>query len=166
MTDWRPIPSLDGVYEASSCGLVRRVKAGQGTKVRLIKAHSFGNGYLRVTTCLEGKRTTHLVHRLVHEAFLGPIPEGHDVCHRNHDRQDNRAVNLYAGTRSENILQSVADGRPIGQGMKGRRPATTKLTPGQRLEVIARYAAGAYQTDIAAEYGITQCRVSQIIRGL
>ena len=164
--DWRPIPSLDGTYEASSCGLIRRVKAGQGTATGLMKLRVAFGGYLSVSVCLKGKKTTLLVHRLVHEAFLGPIPEGHDVCHRNHNRQDNRAVNLYAGTRSENILQSVADGRPVGQGMKGRRPANAKLTPGQRLEVIARYAAGAYQTDIAAEYGIAQCRVSQIIRGL
>ncbi len=33
-------------------------------------------------------------HRLVWEAAHGPIPDGHQIHHRNHDRTDNRLENL------------------------------------------------------------------------
>ena len=36
------------------------------------------------------------------------------------------------------------------------KPASTKLKEHQNLEIVVRYAAGAYQQDIAEEYGITQ----------
>lgn len=44
-----------------------------------------------------------MLHKVIAELFLGPRPAyKHEVCHRNGNRDDNRASNLYWGTRHEN----------------------------------------------------------------
>src|SRR5690606_32157657 len=47
---------------------------------------------------------------LVAAAFLGPRPEGSEVCHINGDPADNRVENLRYGSRSENVLDQVRHG--------------------------------------------------------
>ena len=42
------------------------------------------------------------LHALVCETFHGPRPEGMLCCHRDDDQNNNRADNLYWGTRAEN----------------------------------------------------------------
>ena len=57
-----------------------------------------GKGYLRVR--INGK--SYMVHRLVAEAFIGPIPDGCQIDHLNRNPQDNRCENLLIVTRSQN----------------------------------------------------------------
>lgn len=57
------------------------------------------DGYLVVPLALDGRRVRLLAHRLVYEARIGPIPEGHLVRQRNGDRADNRPGNLVAVPR-------------------------------------------------------------------
>ncbi len=54
------------------------------------------DGYLVVPLALGGRRVRLLAHRLVYEARVGPIPEGHLVRQRNGNRADNRPENLVA----------------------------------------------------------------------
>ena len=157
----KPIPSTGGVYAADANGAIWRV-SGYGTpKPRKLKPSPQRNGYLNVSVSVDNRQKRVRVHRLVAEAFLGPGPKGHDVCHLNHDRTDNRPENLKYGTRSENCKMSSAN---YGHWLKGVKPSNTKLKEHQNLEIVARYAAGAYQQDIADEYGVTQGLVSKIIR--
>ena len=51
--------------------------------------------YLRVILCGVGKnRTTALIHRLVAAAFIGEIPNGYQVHHRDGNKQNNTMANL------------------------------------------------------------------------
>jgi len=50
------------------------------------------------------------VHHLVAAAFIGPRPEGSEVCHGPGGFLDNRAVNLRYDTHHENIRDKIADG--------------------------------------------------------
>lgn len=50
------------------------------------------------------------VHQLVALAFIGPRPDGMDVCHNNGDGQDNRPGNLRYDTRTSNNRDTVAHG--------------------------------------------------------
>lgn len=43
-----------------------------------------------------GKRVTKRIHRLVYEAFIGDIPKGYVVHHKDGNRQNNRVENLIA----------------------------------------------------------------------
>lgn len=45
---------------------------------------------------------TRYVHDLVAEAFLGPKPQGLEVCHGDNNTRNNAASNLRYATRSEN----------------------------------------------------------------
>lgn len=51
------------------------------------------------------------VHSLVLETFVGPCPVGMEALHDNDVRDDNRLSNLSWGTRSQNVLDSVRNGR-------------------------------------------------------
>ena len=68
--------------------------------------------YLQVK--INGK--LYLVHRLVAEAFIGPIPEGYEVDHINRCRSDNRVDNLRIVTRSKNQRNTAQHDRVEAQG--------------------------------------------------
>ena len=158
------IPSTDGVYGADEQGVIWRLAPSNISKEpRPLKPIEGKDSYLRVSLCIENQARTRTVHSLVAEAHHGPRPEGLDVCHLNHQRDDNRPENLAYGTREENCQMSSAN---YGHWRKGKKPAVAKLADHQFQEIINRYAMGAYQADIAKEYGIGQTRVSQIVRSV
>lgn len=47
---------------------------------------------------------------MVAAAFIGPKPDGMEVRHLNDIRDDNRAVNIAYGTRSQNMYDSIRNG--------------------------------------------------------
>lgn len=115
---WKPVVGYEGLYEVSDLGRIKRLKRvsmiGKVLKEKLLKP-SDTNGYLYVSLSSQsGVRKTLLTHRLVAATFIGKIPEGHDVCHSNGIRSDNRVLNLRYGTRSENMKEAVAHGSLSG----------------------------------------------------
>lgn len=110
--EWNPIPSLDGEYFASTLGRIARVSDQK------LMRFVMNDGYLYVA--IDGKN--HRAHRLVAEAFLGPCPDGLQVCHINCIKHDNRIDNLKYGTPSENALDSFHD-RMRRLGLDGKSPA-------------------------------------------
>lgn len=114
---WKPVVGYEGHYEVSNLGNVRSVdrtvvyKTGQtrhykGRTLKLKPSH----GYWRVELSRNSKPTCFQVHRLVLSAFVGPLPEGKEVCHNNGNPGDNRLENLRYGTKSENNLDRVKHG--------------------------------------------------------
>lgn len=99
---WRDVVGYEGIYEVSNNGLVR-TKEGKTTytehhgvrvwKQRILKAKlSKKDGYYRVSLWKDGEEKTHLVHRLVAEAFI-PKVEGKNFV--NHiDGKGNHVDNL------------------------------------------------------------------------
>ena len=71
-----------------------------------------GNGYLNVR--INGKQ--YLVHRLVAEAFIGPIPDGYEVDHINRRRDSNFVKNLRITTRSGNSRNTSEHDRVEARG--------------------------------------------------
>ncbi len=117
MTEWRPVPGWEGLYEVSSDGRVRslsrRVRqsrwptsTGRTIQTRELKIRpDKRDGYARVGLCRDGRHETHKVHRLVALAFLADswFP-GAEVCHGIGGPFDNRVENLRWDTPSENQL--------------------------------------------------------------
>lgn len=107
---WKPIPGYEGWYEVSDHGRVRSLDRTTPRKRsgRMIALSKDGKGYFKVSLCKNGTEFTAKVHKLVAQTFL-PDPVGELwVLHRNGDQQDNRAENLYWGTPSDNMKDSVA----------------------------------------------------------
>lgn len=123
---WRPIPGFEGYYEASDQGRVRsldrtisdsagRTQTLRGrvlTNVPHYAQRSTGRRCIFVAVNLKrgGESRTETVHKLVMATFVGPRPDGAEVCHRNGDAQDCRLVNMYYGTASNNAFDRVRHG--------------------------------------------------------
>jgi hypothetical protein len=116
MTEWQPVVSYEGRYEVSDDGRVRSLDcvvpnrySGRPVKGRELKPWAKPpGGYLMVNLGHSDKRT---IHRLVLEAFVGPCPIGQEALHANDIATDNRRENLRWGTRSENKIDAVRNGR-------------------------------------------------------
>ncbi|MCJ7859249.1 NUMOD4 motif-containing HNH endonuclease [Corynebacterium kalidii] len=108
---WKPIPGYEGYYEVSDQGRVKRVarmatdKSGRRKFYpERIKSPRTEKrfGYKLAGLSVGGRGKSIRVHRLVMAAFVGPCPEGMEVCHNNGDPADNRLVNLRYDTRVGN----------------------------------------------------------------
>jgi hypothetical protein len=118
---WRPVVGHENSYEVSEDGRVRTkarvVQRGCVTsklKAKELKTVLGGRceNYLRVMLSAERKRHAY-VHHLVAEAFLGEQPNDTVICHKNDISKDNRAANLYYGTREENDFDKYINALPL-----------------------------------------------------
>ena len=133
---WSPIAGFEDSYEVSNHGhvrsLPRTVGAANGKtknlKSRPLPGYAAKSGHRYVDLYCKGIRTKVAVHRLVLETFVGPCPAGLEGCHRNDDPADNRLENLYWGTRSDNLLDAVRNGRH-GYSRRDRCSNGHKYTP-------------------------------------
>lgn len=113
---WRPVVGYEGAYEVSDLGRVRSldraVPAGRGRTRKSsgrVLSQYLGN-YAKVRLKVDGAGSTKNVHALVAETFLGPRPDGLEVCHNNGDASDNRLANLRYDTHSANQSDQIAHG--------------------------------------------------------
>jgi hypothetical protein len=146
---WQYVPGSDGMYEVSSRG---RVWSNRSNKIMSLSVAN--TGYHQVN--LAG-RIRH-VQRLVLEAFVGPCPIGHEACHGNGFKTDNRLENLRWDTRRGNM----ADASRHGTTNRGERNHSSKLT---REQVLTIRAASGTQREIAARFGVSREQVRDIRSG-
>ena len=93
---WSKIKSFPR-YEISDDGMV------YDTKFDRFLIPSNNNGYLWVWVhSIDGKRYKKSIHRLVYEAFVGPIPEGLEINHKDEVKSNNNLSNLESLTKKEN----------------------------------------------------------------
>lgn len=113
------------------------------------------HGYGVITR--DGKRMT--THRLSYELHNLPIPEGSVVCHRCDVRLCVRPSHLFLGSVGDNNRDMWSKGR--GRGLD---PHNGVLTNDQRRTAVARVAAGATRTAVAAELGVTRQAITHLIK--
>ena len=136
---WKPIPGWEGYYEVSNQGKVRSLdritSAGNIKRGRLMKLGTVA-GYKHVALCVNGQVTQRKVHQLVLEAFVGPCPKGHLVCHKDGSRDNNHIENLRWGTPTSNNLDTIRHGRH-------KQASATHCARGHRLETpnLAQWAS-------------------------
>lgn len=116
---WRPVAGFRaGCYEVSDRGRVRSLdkldRRGIFHPGKVLKPDSTKDGHLRVTLCVDHARHRRFVHRLMWEAFVGPIPDGMLIRHRNDVPDDNRLGNLDLGTVKDNVGDAIALGSHCG----------------------------------------------------
>lgn len=93
---WKQL-SIPG-YEVSDEGHVWSNKTN-----RVLRPGTNGSGYHYCCLRANGKTINRQIHKIVIEAFLGPVPKGKVIDHINGDKTDNCLSNLRIVTPSDNI---------------------------------------------------------------
>lgn len=97
--EWKSVYGFEDTYLINKDGEVlavdKMVNAAYGSKQlrkqHFMKIHTNNKGYFYFSPYTKRK---YFIHKCIYEAFVGPIPEGYDLHHINHNHQDNRLENL------------------------------------------------------------------------
>jgi hypothetical protein len=154
--EWRPVVGFEGYYEVSDLGRVRSISrfvtAGYGLKYcdgRVLKP-SNSRGYLKLMLTAGPKRRSVTVHKVVADAFIGPLPEGFHVNHKDANKQNNSASNLEHVTPDGNIQHAVS----LGLMSRGESHGLAKLTDQIVLQVRRLTKQGVTARELSERFGV------------
>ena len=159
---WKPVKGYEGLYEVSNEGRVRSLdrEVKRTSKLnkpclmsltgRLIKPRLLKRGYLAVDLYCCGNQSTHRIHRLVLEAFIGLAPDGMECCHYDDDPFNNHLSNLRWDTHQNNLI----DLEKNGGRAKGSKIPSSLLTEAQVSKVKWALSHSFTQAEIARHYGV------------
>lgn len=162
--EWKDIPGYEGKYQASTAGRIRsidrrvRVVVHGKEATRLMRGRVLRPGVCgksgHVSVVLGHGANGSPVHMLVAVTFIGPRPEGMDVCHNDGNPKNNTVTNLRYDTRSENNKDVLR------QGKRWRKLSLADVD--NIREMLAEGKTGA---EIAKTVGLSQTQVSRIKLG-
>lgn len=162
MEEWRPVTigGLPWLYAVSDHGRVMRIAGGGPGQGRLLAQWRNHKGY--PTVFLRGANHSRnvFVHRLVAEAFIGHIPAGRQVNHRDGRRANNRASNLEYVTQGENMRHAYRLG--LQRARRGEASTNAKLTADGVRDIRQRRRAGEARCSIGRRYGIDHATVRDV----
>jgi hypothetical protein len=162
---WKPIPGYDG-YEVSDLGRVRSWQCHATSKVvptvpHILRPGTTTSGYLFVNLMQEGRHTNCPIHRTVLLAFVSPCPIGHEGCHWDGDRLNNRLSNLRWGTPKEN----AADSNRHGHHRRGSEMLSAQFTDAQVIEMRQLWAQGAQLPALGAMFHACKGTIFNVVSG-
>ena len=163
---WKPVREFPDHYEISNLGRLRRTKAYRGVEAGRVRKPQMLGKYPAYWLSVAQSTFARSTHRLVADAFLGPIPEGMQVNHIDGDKMNCHVSNLEIVTNSENRAHAY---RVLGvtpnRGAVGVKNPNVKLD-WQKVDAIRRdYVAGVrtYQS-LADEHGVSKVLIGQVVR--
>jgi hypothetical protein len=105
---WKSIAGYEDYYEVSNLGRVRSMRSGRGTFMgRILKTPPDTDGYPRVRLSKCNRVLDVNVHVLVAVTFLGPVPNGYEVDHKDDIRGNARLDNLQYLTHAQNSQKAA-----------------------------------------------------------
>ena len=166
MEEWKPTVEFPDDYEISSVGGLRRSSASRGTRIGRVRKARLLNGYPAYCIKIGGKNSVRYAHRLLAGAFLGPIPKGMQVNHKDGNRANCTIDNLEIVTNSENRLHAYRVlGIPPNRGKSGIEHHNARLTWEQVCEVRKAHSEGEKASLLALRYGISKTGIHRIVSG-
>lgn len=115
----------------------------------------------------------HFAHRVAYELFVGPIPDGLLIRHKDDTPLNINPNNLEPGTLLDNVCDRVERGRsysgPFSEERleavaRGEAHGMTPLTENDVISIRHLSKMGYSQVSIAEKFGVTQVTISNIIR--
>jgi len=161
--NWKDIAGYEGLYQVSDFGRVRCLSKRKNRTIgdNGIRSLNYANGNYPRITLSSGKRKfrTFLVHRLVVEAFIGNIPNGMDVNHKDCNKKNNYVENLEIVTKQQNSIHAVKNGmlRVVGSD----NPCA-KLKESQIPEIRMMIEQGKTNVSIGKLFGVSDKLISLI----
>lgn len=105
---WKDIPELNGKYQCSSFGRVRRInKDRRCTKEKYLKLQNTKDGYISANPTLTYRKR---VHRIVAELFIDNPNRYKFVNHKDLNKKNNKVNNLEWVTASQNSQHANDNG--------------------------------------------------------
>jgi uncharacterized beta-barrel protein YwiB (DUF1934 family) len=149
------IKSMEEFKEHKSGYLVSTEGRIKGKYVEFLKLTLTTSGY---QMCSFG-----LVHRIVAETFLGEIPTGYEVNHKDGCKHNNKVSNLEIVSSSENqrhAYHNRLQPKPVGE-----LNPMSELTESDVLEIYTLIKEGATNKEIAVKYKLHDRYVSLVRHG-
>jgi len=113
MEEWKVIEGTSGKYKVSNYG------SCTGSTGKLLKLIEMEIGYLSIAVSLgSGKVVKYYVHKLVADNFIGLVPHGYIVNHKDHNKHNNNVTNLEVISRAENASHWAKVSRSSEAGRK------------------------------------------------
>ncbi len=151
---WKPV--FMGYYEASSLGRVRSMPKGF-----VLKGSPNKRGYLRINIYYGGGRSNWNIHRIVALAFLGPIPDGMQVNHKDFNKTNNAVSNLEYVSSAENVAHAKKNMRY----WSGSRGYGSKLSDSDAEKIRALRASGVSTDSLARKYSVNPTTIRRVVAG-
>ncbi|WP_460670492.1 NUMOD4 motif-containing HNH endonuclease [Larkinella ripae] len=167
---WKDVPNYEGHYQVSNLGRMRsldrppvyKARGARGFTGQPLSPNANQRGYLCISLSRKHKYKRFFVHRIVMHAFVGPIPDGYTVNHKNGIKDDNRLENLEYVTQAENNAHAFRTGLRTN---KGYRPYNA-LTDQQAAEFKKLRQEGWLLKPLSKMFNISMSTASGISRGL
>lgn len=142
---WKDIPGFEGRYQVSNTGKVKSMNYRR-TGLPGILAPRNSRGYKCVHISNADKKCrSHFVHRLIWETFVGPIPEGMEINHKDENKSNNSLENLEVMTPKQNN----------NYGTRNIRTALSLMKPIAQIDMVSGEILKKYPSITCArkEYG-------------
>lgn len=166
METWKPTVEFPDDYEVSSIGRLRRVSAARGTSIGRIRKARMLNGYPAYWIKISGHVTVRYAHRLLADAFLGPIPPKMQVNHIDGNRANCDIRNLEIVTNGENRAHAY---RVLGvkpnRGKLGIEHPNAQLTWDEICEIRKLYREGVGPIKLGRKFNISRQGIYRIVSG-
>ena len=160
--NWISVVGYENNYLVSNLGRVERASDTENAlKGKILALVPDMNGYLKVHLYKNGKGKIFMIHRIVMQAFVGKIPKGKQVNHKNGVKEDNRLENLEYVTCSENHKHAYNIGL---KNQKGNKNNASKLTKKDVSVIKKRLVKGNFYKDIAIDYNVSVGTIGFIAR--
>jgi len=136
---------------------------------RFLRPSLANNGYNRITLIIDNKPKKLSIHRLIAECFIGKIPNGLVINHKNGIKTDNRIENLEYVTISYNVLHAYKTGlRIINNEHKERCKklglSLRMFTPEKEIEIYNKHKEGKSIKHISIEHSCHSDTIRKLIR--
>lgn len=116
---WKAIQGYEGLYEISNLGSIKSCKTN---KIKVCSQNQFG--HLKVLLFKRGINKVYYVHRLVYMTFVGNIPNGFVVHHKDGNHLNNELSNL----------EVMEKGKHTSNHMMGRQHTLGKKRSKEAIE--------------------------------
>lgn len=160
--EWRCVKGYEGLYQISNYG---RVRSFHNNPAKILSLKNNSGWYLSFRAIDEnGNRKTLRPHVEVAKAFLGEIPKGYHVHHKDGNKQNNRVDNLEIIHPSEHAKETIKQNANVIKGMNNYneyiRPKRIRQYTRDGM-FVAEYA----NAEIASRYsGVCGRNILQVAR--
>ena len=117
---FKDVLGWEGKYQASNTGKIKSLGNEKTRKEKILQPRKW-KSYEKIYLSKDGKRFGYQVHRIVWEAFNGPIQEGMEIDHIDGNPSNNRLENLRAVSHQTNMLNPITVERQLAARRNRKR---------------------------------------------